>query len=120
MKNRNLIVAILMTVMLMFASVALCAMLTTPTGSLTTSQQIRTGSGLLTGCLVITDGTNSFTVTLYDGTSSSGIMLAKFPVSGASNFGGGTWEVPVAFGTGLYASVSGTPGAFIVYYNAGQ
>jgi hypothetical protein len=34
--------------------------------------------------------------------------------------GGGTWEVPVAFGTGLYASVSGTPGSFIVYYNAGQ
>lgn len=86
------------------------------TGQLTASSLVNTGKGILTSVLVITDGTNPVTVTIYDNTSGSGKMLAKFYVPGATGYGGRNWTVPVQYENGLYCTLSGTNGSAIVEY----
>ncbi len=86
------------------------------TGQLTASGLVNTGKGILTSVLVITDGTNPVTVTIYDNTDASGKVLAKFYVPGATGYGGRNWTVPVQYETGLYCALSGTNGSAIVEY----
>jgi hypothetical protein len=89
---------------------------TKSTGILTSSSSIARAAGQLTGVLVITDGTNAATITLYDSTSSaSGTVLFTATVPGTAYFGGATWEIPVRYTTGVYAVISGTGAKYIVY-----
>jgi len=86
------------------------------TGQLTASALVNTGKGILTSVLVITDGSNPATVTIYDNTAGSGKMLAKFYVPGATGYGGRNWTVPVQYENGIYCTVSGTGASAIVEY----
>jgi hypothetical protein len=88
------------------------------TYELTADTQIRTVGGILTSCLVITDGTNDATVILYDAAAAADIAvtnkLAEFTVAGANNYGGRDWSYPVKFGAGLYMDITGTGASVIV------
>lgn len=74
--------------------------------------------GRLMGCLVLADGTNAATITLYDNASAaSGTVLAKYVVDATL-----TSEAPtlpsegIICNNGIYADVTGTGAEFIVYY----
>ena len=85
-------------------------------GEITSSQQIKTGFGILTSILVITDGTNAAVAMLWDNTAGSGKKLGEWTVPGASQYGGRNWIFPPKFGTGLYLTLSGTGASAIVEY----
>jgi hypothetical protein len=71
----------------------------------------------LCSVLIITDGTNAATVTVYDNAvGGAGKVLFKGTVPGASNFGGGDAGLPVNLGYGIYMAISGTGANAIVYY----
>lgn len=89
----------------------------TGSGLKTSDALIRTGSGYLSGILIITNGSNDASVVVYDNTSASGTKLFQGTVSAASNFGGATWEIPIRFQTGLYIDVTGTGASYITYYD---
>ncbi len=66
---------------------------------------------------VITDGTNSATVDLYDNNASaSGTIRVKGRCVGANLSNHIVFENPVLFENGIYADVTGTGASFIVYY----
>lgn len=76
--------------------------------------------GYLTGCLIVTNGTNDADIIVYDNaTTASGTILWQGKVAGASNFGGATWEIPVRYNNGIYVNVTGTGATYIIYYRAG-
>ena len=106
---------LLVSFVLIMFSVAFGAV-TKSTGTLTSSTSVATVAGQLTGVLVLTDGTNAATITLYDNKStSSGTVLFTATVPGTAYFGGATWEIPVRFTNGVYATISGTGASYIVY-----
>lgn len=86
------------------------------TGEKTESALIKTGFGVLTSILVITDGTNAATAMLWDNTAGSGKKLGEWTVPGASQYGGRNWIFPPKFGVGLYLTLSGTGASAIVEY----
>ena len=87
-------------------------------GLKTSDGLIKAAPVLLTGVLIITDGTNPATAILYDNASAAtGTVLFKGTVPGAANFGGATWEVPIRPANGIYLDISGTDAAVIVYTN---
>lgn len=77
-------------------------------GEITSDGQVFSGPGRLCSILIITDGTNDATVTLYDNTSAAGTKLWEGIVKGADNYGGRNWTYPVKFTNGVYADLSGT------------
>lgn len=86
-------------------------------GLRTTDLAVWTGRAQLSGLTVLTDGTNAATVTIYDNTTNSGLVLAKLIVAGADrtqyqDFG----SRPVVGEIGLFADVSGTGAEYIVYH----
>lgn len=100
----------------LFCMAALCANSTQSSGLKTTSGIIKAVPCLLTGVLVITDGTNAATVILYDNASTnSGTVLWKCTVVGAAYFGGATFEIPVRAQKGVYMTISGTGANAVVY-----
>ena len=114
------LITVILIVTLLFTSVCFAQpVFTKSSGILSSTGAIYAKPGILTGCLALTDGTHNAILTLYDGTSASGNMLVQIPVTAAALFGGATFEIPVSFGTALYATVSGTGATFIVYYNVG-
>lgn len=85
----------------------------------TTSQAVSKIGCVLTGILVITNGTNAATVILYDNASAaSGSVLAEFVVAGADRYGGRDWCNPVHCINGIYAAVSGIGASYIVEYTS--
>lgn len=86
------------------------------TGLQTADLLIATGAALLDGVLIVTDGTNAATLTVYDNTAASGKKLFQATVAGASNSGHFDWTSPVKAEIGLFADVSGTGASYIVYH----
>ena len=71
----------------------------------------------LCGVLVLTDGSNNATITLYDSsTGATGKILFKATIPAASRFGGAMFNIPVRASQGIYAQISGTGASYIVYY----
>lgn len=77
--------------------------------------------GTLLGLIIVTDGTNDATVSLYDNASAaSGNILAKFVVKGADLAKELVIsECGVVANNGIYADVSGTGANYIVHYLIG-
>jgi len=82
----------------------------------TTNTAIKSSSGDFGGVIVLTDGTYDATIIIYDNTSAAAPKLFEEKVAGGDNYGGMIGPGPVAFKTGLYASVDGTGASCIVYY----
>lgn len=70
----------------------------------------------LAGVEIITNGTDPATVTVYDNTEDSGVILFKGTVAGASNFDSINFQNPVRADDGLYLDLSGTGATSIVYF----
>lgn len=73
---------------------------------------------LLRSLVVLADGTNAATVTIYDNaTSAAGKVLAKVIVDAGLTYESfSPSEYGVEASNGLFADVSGTGAAYIVYY----
>jgi hypothetical protein len=85
------------------------------TGYLSSGTLIKTGQCILTGVEAMADGTNVATITVYDNTTNSGKILAKFVVGAGSYYGGrGNMYIPAR--KGLYVDISGTGAGAIVDY----
>lgn len=82
-------------------------------GEITSDGQVFTGPGALTDILIITDGTNDATVTLWDNTSAAAPKLWEGKVKGADNYGGRNWSRPRLYTTGVYADLTGTDASCI-------
>ena len=83
--------------------------------AVTTGAQTITGPGILLNASLI-GGTTANVFTIYDGTSTSGIMLANIQnttagVSSQEHYQGG-----IVFNTGLYVVVSGTGSKGLLTY----
>ena len=117
---KRLILAVTLCLVMLLPLVAL-AQTAISSGILATSANIYRGAGILTGVLILTDGSNAATVTVYDhAADAAGTVLFKATMLGASYFGGGTWEYPVQFTNGIYVSISGTGATAIIYYATGR
>ena len=79
----------------------------------TTSGVVRSGPGLLSG-FSLTAGSDTATLILYDNTAGSGTIIAK--VSAVANTTVSVQlPIPAAFGTGVYAALTGTGPSATVY-----
>jgi hypothetical protein len=117
---KKILSCIVVLAILCFASLAMAAGDTpcVSSGLQTSSGAIVTGGGhFLCSVLIITDGTDAVTATLYDNASAaSGKVIFKGTVPGASYFGVGDAGNPIAVGNGIYLSISGSTPNVIVYY----
>ena len=69
------------------------------------------------GIEVITNGTDAVAVVVYDNASAAaGTVLFQGTVSGTSNFGGVLYVNPVEAMRGIYVTITGDGGSYIVYY----
>jgi hypothetical protein len=83
---------------------------------------IHTGAGYFYGFVVKTDGTNSVTLQIYDGTTTGGTRIGPdfLCVTSSTNrmcvFG--TGDLPIPFSTGLYVDItsSDTTPDYTVFY----
>jgi len=116
------LIAILAVSLLLFGAVAAYAdpmdnfVYGLSSGEQVSSAAVATGASLITGVLVLTDGTNAGTIIVYDNTSAAGTKVFEAVVTGASNFGGATFEIPIYCATGIYGAISGTGASFIIWY----
>jgi len=75
---------------------------------------IKSGKAVLAAVLVITNGTDDASLTIYDNTSASGTKLLEITVPAADRYA--FFPLWVKAINGLYADVAGTGAAYIVYY----
>lgn len=102
---------------LLFSVVSLAADRLSSSGLKTSDSAILATAGALGGVLVITNGTNAATLIIYDNaTAASGTVLWKCVVNGADQYGGGLFPSLINAANGLYADISGTDAAYIVYF----
>lgn len=82
----------------------------------TDGQAVTAARGILGGVL-LTSGSDAATVAVYDGTSTSGVLLAKLALDAGNQTTG--VELPgdgVVFDVGLFVDVSGTSPTAVVFY----
>lgn len=77
-----------------------------------------TGKSVVSGLAVITDGTNTATVTVYDNTAASGTVIAKMLVPGTVGGREYTIDAAVRADRGVHVTIAGTGAAAIVYFGA--
>ena len=82
----------------------------------TVSALIATGKNRINAITFLGDGTNASTLILYDNTAASGKIVAKLVNKAADQQNHVIFTNPVVFENGIYASLSGTGGNYIVYY----
>lgn len=88
----------------------------TATHAMTASGQAVTGPCWITAVQVVTNGSNDATITVYDGTSTSGGMIGTYYVPGALYGDRVVWTFPRRVVNGIYVNVSGTGASAVVEY----
>jgi len=82
---------------------------------------IDTGKGLITGIMVITDGSNSATIAIYDNTSGSGTKLIPdwiVTTSSSNRAATLTFKPGESYANGLYVDVTCSGDvSYMVYYD---
>lgn len=79
---------------------------------------MKSQSCLIGGILVITDGSNNATCTVYDSADESYTgkkVVWKNTDAAANNYGGGFFVAPIYCDYGCYVVISGTGASFIIY-----
>jgi len=89
-------------------------------GEKTADALIKLGHGYLAGIMLVTDGTNAVTVSVYDGATATGTkLIPDWVVTTSSTDRAQYLQLPgaVQFGTGCFVDIT-TAGtvAFVVYY----
>lgn len=86
-------------------------------GLLTASGVVATGRNRIDSIVVLTDGTNAATVTVFDNASAgSGLVLSKHSIPGASLSTTFTPAYPIFCENGLYVTITGTGANAIVHF----
>lgn len=85
-------------------------------GVKTVSALIHNGPCLFGGIKLLTDGVNDVTTVLYDNTEAAGDEWDRWKVKGEDEYGGGYPPGSVKMDTGLYVTLSGTGGKYVVLY----
>ncbi|MHA1962162.1 MAG: hypothetical protein ACW99U_18310 [Candidatus Thorarchaeota archaeon] len=86
-------------------------------GELTIDQAVTTGSGVLRGAVINTDGNNNATVILYDNASAaSGTKLWEQVVIGADITGGFFNCHGIEYNNGIYLDITGSGASVIAFY----
>ena len=87
-------------------------------GILNASAVIVARAARLTDIAIYTDGSNDVTVICYDNaTTAAGTVIYKVIVPGAGKNGGAFIPVPVRAAAGIYCSMAGTGGTFMVFFD---
>lgn len=84
--------------------------------TMSASGQAVTGACWITGLQVVTNGSNDATITVYDGTSTSGKMIGTYYVPGALYGDRAVWTFPRRADGGIYVTVSGTGASAVIEY----
>lgn len=87
-------------------------------GLKTTSSLIVVGKNRINAVTFLGDGTNASTLIIYDNTSASGNVIAKLVNKATDQQNHVIFTNPVVCDNGVYASLSGTGGNYIVYFGA--
>ena len=77
---------------------------------------IATGRNRVNAITVLTDGTNSATLDVRDGTTVSGTIKITGKCVGANLINHIIFENPVLFENGIYGNVTGTGATYIIYF----
>ena len=86
-------------------------------GLKSSSELIKTGSGYFGGILILTDGTNAATVTVYDNKNElSDKVIWKAVAVGANKCRESFPPKPILFSNGCNVELSGTGASYIVYF----
>lgn len=85
-------------------------------GQQTTDKLIYTGPCRLSAILVMADGTNAATVTVYDNTSAAGKVIYSGGAPAGAYNGGWIYQIPVEMRTGIYVDVTGTNASYSIEY----
>ena len=99
---------------------------TAPAGSVNSGEKtvdatIYTGSGFLTGVLIISDDTNDPQVILYDNTAASGTKIFEMKIDvSVEGFGRMVSVRDAYFATGIHLDINGTGASCILYYRPTQ
>lgn len=88
------------------------------TGLLSASTSVATGKNRINAITFLGDGTNASTLTIYDNTAGSGKVVAKVVNRTSDQQNHIIFTNPVICDNGIYATLGGTGGTFIVYYGA--
>jgi len=91
----------------------------TSTGSQNADGQAVALECAVTSIELKSDGTNAATLSVYDGTSTSGVLIASLSIpasTAAPQFV--TFNIPVCCTKGVYADVGGTGATYIIQYIA--
>ncbi len=108
---------ILLLSMILFVSVADAQVGLRTSGKLAADAVVLTVKAYFHGIEIITDGTNSAKVIVYDmATAAPGTIIFEGTVPGTSNFGGVLFIQPVEMTKGIYVDMTGTGMSYIVYY----
>lgn len=81
-----------------------------------TSILVAIGKNRINSITLLGDGTNASSITLYDNTSASGKIVAKVNCKAADQQNHIIFTNPVSVENGIYASLSGTGGNYIIYF----
>jgi len=88
-------------------------------GELSSDTTVHTGPGFFLGVVIITDGTNDASATIYDNTENSGTEVwGTHTVIGANHIGGAVPPVPVYCATGIRLDVGSNTTAVVYYRKA--
>lgn len=94
---------------------------TMPTTEATDSRAVVTGTGVLHGIFLNTDGTNNITLNIWDNTAASGTTLIPadtvVPTSATVRSAHFTFNPPIRYQTGVYVGVSATGDVSYVVYH---
>lgn len=85
-------------------------------GLQTTDQLIFTGRNRINAITLIADGTNAANVVVYDNTTNTGLVVGKASAKATDTTVHIIFENPVVCENGIYADVTGTGAAYIVYF----
>ena len=88
------------------------------TGLLSASASVATGKNRINAITFLGDGTNASTLTLYDNTAASGKIVARVVNRTSDQQNHIIFTNPVVCDNGIYASLGGTGGTYIIYYGA--
>jgi len=80
------------------------------------SALIATGKSRINSITFLGDGTNASQLTIYDNTTASGKVVAKVNCKATDQQNHVIFTNPVAAENGLYASLGGVGGTYIIYF----
>jgi hypothetical protein len=109
-------ILILLAAILLSAPVVSAGEIYSPCGTFSDSAVVASGPGVIGGVIITTDGSNTTTIQVFDGSNSSGGKLTPaLPVTTSATDRVRSVSLDAQFNDGLYISASGGAFSYTVY-----